>query len=53
MTDKKVLRGAMLGTGTISYHHLVAWQRIPGVEIVAPVQPEHREGPEASRRVRH
>ncbi|GAB4434609.1 MAG: Gfo/Idh/MocA family oxidoreductase [Anaerolineae bacterium] len=35
MTDKKVLRGAMLGTGTISYHHLVAWQRIPGVEIVA------------------
>jgi predicted dehydrogenase len=25
----------MLGTGSISYHHLVAWQRMPGVEIVA------------------
>ncbi len=34
MTDR-VLRGAMLGTGAISYHHLVAWQRIPGVAIVA------------------
>mgnify|MGYP005847483457 CR=1 FL=1 len=31
----KVLKGAMLGAGTISYHHQVAWQRIPGVEIVA------------------
>ncbi|MBN1285031.1 MAG: Gfo/Idh/MocA family oxidoreductase [Anaerolineae bacterium] len=33
--DTGVLRGAMLGTGTISYHHLVAWQRTPRVKIVA------------------
>jgi len=32
---KTVLRGAILGTGNITYHHLAAWQRIPGVEIVA------------------
>lgn len=29
------LRGATLGTGSISLHHLLAWQAIPGVEIVA------------------
>lgn len=33
--NHRVLRGALLGTGTISYHHLVAWQRVPGVQIVA------------------
>jgi predicted dehydrogenase len=31
----QVLRGALIGTGTISYHHLVAWQHVPGVQIVA------------------
>ena len=33
--NHRILRGALLGTGTISYHHLVAWRRVPGVEIVA------------------
>jgi predicted dehydrogenase len=31
----RILRGALLGAGTVSYHHLVAWRRVPGVEIVA------------------
>ncbi len=35
MTDHQVLRGALLGTGNISVHHLTAWQSTPGVEIVA------------------
>jgi len=29
------LRGALLGTGSISQHHMLAWSQIPGVEIVA------------------
>jgi predicted dehydrogenase len=29
------LRGALLGTGSISVHHMQAWQAIPGVKIVA------------------
>jgi predicted dehydrogenase len=33
--NHRTLRGALLGTGTVSYHHLVAWKRVPGVEIVA------------------
>jgi len=35
LRSPSVLRGALLGTGTVSYHHLIAWQRVPGVEIVA------------------
>jgi predicted dehydrogenase len=31
----KKLRGAMLGTGSISIHHMRAWQAIPNLEIVA------------------
>ncbi len=31
----RVFRGALLGTGSVSYHHLVAWRRTPGVEVVA------------------
>ena len=31
----RALRGAMLGTGSISIHHMRAWQVIPGVKIVA------------------
>jgi predicted dehydrogenase len=30
-----MLRGAMLGTGSISIHHMQAWQAIPHVEMVA------------------
>ena len=30
-----VLRGAMLGTGSIAIHHIRAWQAIPCVEVVA------------------
>ena len=30
-----LLRGALIGTGSIAPYHLTAWQRIPGVEIVA------------------
>lgn len=29
------LRGALLGTGGISLYHMLAWQQIPEVEIVA------------------
>ncbi len=29
------LRGALLGTGSISLHHMLAWNQIPGIEIVA------------------
>jgi len=29
------LRGALLGTGPISIHHMIAWQAIPDVKIVA------------------
>jgi predicted dehydrogenase len=32
---ERVLRGAMLGTGSIAIHHMRAWQAIPGVEMVA------------------
>jgi predicted dehydrogenase len=31
----RLLRGAMLGTGSISIHHMRAWRIIPGVKIVA------------------
>ena len=31
----KLLRGAMLGTGSIAPHHMLAWQAIPNVKIVA------------------
>jgi D-apiose dehydrogenase len=34
MTEK-TLRGALIGTGSIAPYHLTAWQRAPGVEIVA------------------
>lgn len=33
--DKEVIRGALLGCGSISQFHLTAWQKIKGVEIVA------------------
>ncbi len=33
--SERVLRGATIGTGSIAQYHLTAWQRIPGVEIVA------------------
>ncbi len=33
--DHKQLRGALIGTGSIAPYHLTAWQRAPGVEIVA------------------
>ena len=31
----ELLRGALIGTGSIAPYHLTAWQRAPGVEIVA------------------
>jgi predicted dehydrogenase len=31
----KTLRGALIGTGSIAPYHLTAWQRAPGIEIVA------------------
>jgi predicted dehydrogenase len=33
--SEPVLRGALIGTGSIAPHHLVAWQRVPDVQIVA------------------
>jgi predicted dehydrogenase len=33
--EKQTLRGAMIGTGSIAQYHLTAWQRAPGVQIVA------------------
>ncbi len=30
-----VLRGAMIGCGFFAQHHIAAWRRMPGVEIVA------------------
>ena len=35
VAGKKVLRGALLGTGPIAVFHMRAWAAIPGVEIVA------------------
>ena len=32
---ERVLRGAMLGTGSIAIHHMRAWQAIPHVDMVA------------------
>lgn len=34
-SDARVLRGALLGTGSISIHHMIAWQAIEGARIVA------------------
>ncbi|MEP7357588.1 MAG: Gfo/Idh/MocA family oxidoreductase [Anaerolineales bacterium] len=34
MSDR-LMRGALIGTGSIAPYHLTAWQRAPGVEIVA------------------
>lgn len=31
----ELLRGALIGTGSIAPYHLTAWQRVPGVQIVA------------------
>jgi predicted dehydrogenase len=31
----RTVRGALIGTGSIAPYHLTAWQRAPGVEIVA------------------
>jgi predicted dehydrogenase len=31
----RLLRGALIGTGSIAPYHLTAWQRVPGVEIAA------------------
>jgi predicted dehydrogenase len=31
----ELLRGALIGTGSIAPYHLTAWQRAPGVQIVA------------------
>jgi predicted dehydrogenase len=33
--EEELLRGAILGTGSISVHHMRAWQALPGVQIVA------------------
>jgi predicted dehydrogenase len=33
--SETLLRGALVGTGSIAPYHLTAWQRIPGVQIVA------------------
>jgi predicted dehydrogenase len=33
--SEELLRGAVIGTGSIAPYHLAAWQRIQGVEIVA------------------
>lgn len=35
VVGKKVLRGALLGTGPIAVFHMRAWAALPGVEIVA------------------
>ena len=35
LRHNRPLCGAMLGTGSISIHHMLAWQAIPGVKIVA------------------
>ncbi|GMQ80311.1 MAG: Gfo/Idh/MocA family oxidoreductase [Planctomycetia bacterium] len=34
-SEPATLRGAMLGTGSIAQHHLLAWRDLPGVDIVA------------------
>ena len=33
--EAELLRGALIGTGSIAPYHLTAWQRVPGVQIVA------------------
>ena len=33
--NNTLLRGALIGTGSIAPYHLTAWQRVPGVQIVA------------------
>ncbi len=35
MPDSAPLRGALIGCGFVSQHHLNAWQRVPGAAIVA------------------
>ncbi len=35
MTMSKPLRGALIGCGFVSQHHLAAWRRVEGAEIVA------------------
>jgi len=35
MVERKTLRGALVGTGSIAQYHMTAWSRIPGVEIAA------------------
>ncbi|HUS17776.1 MAG TPA: Gfo/Idh/MocA family oxidoreductase, partial [Chloroflexia bacterium] len=34
MSDR-LLRGVLIGTGSIAPYHLAAWQRVPGVQIAA------------------
>src|SRR3972149_10374538 len=33
--SETLLRGALIGTGSIAPYHLTAWQRVPHVQIVA------------------
>lgn len=33
--ETELLRGALIGTGSIAQYHLTAWQRVPGVRIDA------------------
>jgi predicted dehydrogenase len=35
LNEAGTLRGALIGTGSIAQYHLTAWQRVPGVQIVA------------------
>jgi predicted dehydrogenase len=34
-TPDGALRGALVGTGSIARHHLLAWRAVPGVRVVA------------------
>jgi D-apiose dehydrogenase len=38
--SEKLLRGALVGAGFVTEFHLIAWQKIPGVEIVAVMDPD-------------
>jgi D-apiose dehydrogenase len=38
--DRRPLRVAMVGAGMISEHHLRAWKRLEGVDVVAVVDPD-------------